>query len=348
MVRKRSDNREARVSGLRIPKPSAGGKPLSGHLSQELRPVSSDQTSDGGWWLACRLSKHPFRHLSIPIPEDVPVHSIGDEPLPIVSPLGGEVGQCRIDRFHMAAEFDAPEEWWCPGDIMVITVAEGYDAVAMLVGPEVLIKLFRNGEGHGPKRILADYDGRARRAEESQNASPSDLDSFSWVPRILEPYDEWPTRRLIDPRQATIRTVARGLLEIVSVEGPVLGWRVYHTYLRASGGQRLTDGVLSALNDALALAVETEEIWAEAEWANRGLAWHTLRLPNQPRQKVRQKGPRQVRHIPPGEVAELGRLIKQAEPYLGKEAVKRRLLQAYGLQRLGRRVSVFLDHCLGY
>src|SRR5262249_21350715 len=68
---------------------------------------------------------------------------------------------------------------------------------------------------------------------------------------VLAEYRAWCQRRLPPPNEVNAQALIRSLLEIVDVEGPVLGARVYKLRLNASG-LRETKELRSLLNRASA------------------------------------------------------------------------------------------------
>jgi very-short-patch-repair endonuclease len=161
----------------------------------------------------------------------------------------------------------------------------------------------------------------------------------------LAPHRAWVPHRVPDVRTASQRVVAEGIIEIVRAEGPVITERVYDLYLRASGGHRVTKPVRDALDEATAAAVATGQIkQVRDRLASRMVK--TLYLPQTPSITLRQRGDRELEHIPPTEVAAVVRHIMGSDPGIGDGELKRLILTAYERVRMTTNAVQFLDDCI--
>lgn len=164
---------------------------------------------------------------------------------------------------------------------------------------------------------------------------------------LLQPYIPWqPTRRINDPRTAQQQDLIDAILEVVGVEGPVVGWRVYRLINRAAGGQRLAKHATRALNRAAAAAIRRGLIVESNPLGQPGQAHLVLRVPDAPAVVLRERGPRDLDEMPPDEIAALARRLREQVPTASLEELKRKLLETYGWQRLTPNVSATLDRCL--
>ena len=129
----------------------------------------------------------------------------------------------------------------------------------------------------------------------------------------------------------------------MAAEGPIHADRAYRLYTRAMGGHRVGPDIRRTFHKATLHALRNGLI-RQLDDEIAALDQKTLYVPGEPSILVRELGPRQLSDVPRSEVAEL---IK----YLGledaaDEAVKRAVLNAYGLIRLTAKTSQYLDECL--
>lgn len=133
---------------------------------------------------------------------------------------------------------------------------------------------------------------------------------------------------------ADVAAVVAGLVEIVAVEGPVLGHRVRSAYAGAAPGQPAGPRVGAVLDAALAAAVQEGLLVQDDPLGEPDVRARTYRLPDQP-VVARELGPRTFDQIPP---AELALAMAQAAAALGWDdpvAVLGETIAAYGLRTLG-------------
>lgn len=163
-------------------------------------------------------------------------------------------------------------------------------------------------------------------------ASPSTADDL-WdeLSRTVEldAYEEWPMRTLPDPRSLSLVEIAKSLIEIVSVEGPVVGARAYEVRLRASDLQAETRELRGLLNRASYAATRSGALLSANEQNEQTQKFLVLRLPGTPEVRTRQRGPRAVPQIPLSEVAAV---VASTEAYRfghSLEAVQNEMLATY-------------------
>ena len=163
----------------------------------------------------------------------------------------------------------------------------------------------------------------------------------------LAAYETWsPAEAIPDPRTASQARLAELLAEVAAREGPVIAIRAYRLLNRASGSQRLTMPARRALNRACAAAERSGLIETTNPLQEGGQAQRVLRVPGHPEVVLRERGPRALDELPPDEVAMMLRDLRQADPTLDPESLKRRALERLGRVRLTRNASTFLDECV--
>lgn len=155
----------------------------------------------------------------------------------------------------------------------------------------------------------------------------------------LEPYREWPSRPVPDPRTAGRDALMPALLEIVEAEGPVLAGRAFGLYTRASGGKKLTGAAKAPLTGAAWRLKIAERLATDREGATTIENDDVLRVAGSPEVVVRELGPRTLEEVPLDEVAELMGRLAQA----GASDLKRAVLDTYGLVRLTERADRYLE-----
>jgi dethiobiotin synthetase len=159
---------------------------------------------------------------------------------------------------------------------------------------------------------------------------------------VLEPYAEWESRPVGDPRGTPRPQIMDAMLEIVAAEGPMRATRAYALYNRASGGRKLTSVARAPLSSAAYwLSRENKVVLtpeSEIPWQGDDL----LRLPDTPAVRVRELGPRVLEEVPLDEIAELIRRIRAARGVADPSELKRAVLSEYGLVRLTARADEYL------
>jgi hypothetical protein len=164
-------------------------------------------------------------------------------------------------------------------------------------------------------------DQRLREDDEFENQDPS-----------LPAYAAWEPHPIPNPRVASRDGVIEALIEIVETEGPVTWRRVFDRYRVGLDLGRLKGPTRDALEAAARLAVRTDLLleWRETsseDWYDR-----LVRVADSEAVRLRQRGPRELKDVPPSEIAELMRVRQFLAP--GDEWVLRQILASYGLRRL--------------
>jgi very-short-patch-repair endonuclease len=141
---------------------------------------------------------------------------------------------------------------------------------------------------------------------------------------------------------ATQDEIIAGLLEIVAVEGPVVGHRLHAAYVRSSAGHRVGPQIGKILDSAVSAAVRTGLLLQEDPLAQSSLRPSTYRLPEQPAVVVRELGPRSLEHVPPTELAQVLHLTASRIGQDDLDRVFREAMAEYDIRRLGSTIRAHL------
>lgn len=158
----------------------------------------------------------------------------------------------------------------------------------------------------------------------------------------LEPYREWESRPVPDPRMAGRDQLMPVLMEIVEAEGPILAGRAFGLYTRASGGKKLTGAAKAPLTGSTWRLKIQERLEIGREGATTIESDDVLRAAGAPPVRVRELGPRTLEEVPLDEVAALMDRLCEA----GADDLKRAVLDTYGLIRLTARADQYLEAAL--
>jgi hypothetical protein len=123
------------------------------------------------------------------------------------------------------------------------------------------------------------------------------------------PYAQWRQEILKDPRLATLEEIIKGLVSIISVEGPMVCHRAYFLYARAVDPpiMRVGGQIRSTFNEAISKALRQGLIEGRDEHGNRELYCWIVRKVGTPALVVRKRGGRDFAEILP---SELGAVMK--------------------------------------
>lgn len=157
----------------------------------------------------------------------------------------------------------------------------------------------------------------------------------------LEGYVEY-AGTVEQPLAADRGAVISGLVNIVEVEGPVLGHRLHTAYVRAAGGQRVGKQVARALNLAIGAAVRQGKLISDDPLREPGVKPRTYRLPTQPDVRTRTLGPRTFEQVPPRELAAFLAQAAELHGWDNDEILFRTVLTQLGLHRLTANVEARL------
>ena len=161
----------------------------------------------------------------------------------------------------------------------------------------------------------------------------------------LDPYRAWDPQPAGDPRETPRPRIMAAIHAIVEAEGPMRASRAYALYNRAAGGKKLTTIARAPLSSAAYWLAREEKLVLTASDAIPWQEDDLLRTPDTPAVHVRELGPRTLEEVPLDEIAELMRRLS-GTGLAGDAALKRGVLQAYGLVRLTTRADEYLGRAL--
>ena len=155
-------------------------------------------------------------------------------------------------------------------------------------------------------------------------------------------YQEWEVKTLVDVRGGTQAQYEMGFKDILAAEGPMLGYKAYLMFAKASGVGKIAAATKVKLDIAVQRMIDTEVIAAADEWSDSAddPSRKILRLPDQPIAACRTRGSRSIDEIPPSELAEVMLHYSSQDEWLGRDDIYRLVLKHYELQKLtalGRR-----------
>lgn len=165
----------------------------------------------------------------------------------------------------------------------------------------------------------------------------------------IEEYKLYSGDQALDPRNSDTREVSRGLIDIISIEGPMLAKRAYDIYLRACGIKKMGKDLKKHMNQALQHAINQKRVISDDEWGVGGLLYTIIRLPEQHSPQLRELGNRTIEQIPPSEIMEASRLVhyNNIDVVDGSEEHLRLILDLYGLKRLTENTKKRLLQAIG-
>lgn len=161
----------------------------------------------------------------------------------------------------------------------------------------------------------------------------------------LAPYKVWPLVPKPPANERNIQYIQRGLLEILSYEGPMIARQAYLRYQQATGGQRVGKSLQSVFNVAASRALGAGSI-ARLNDGIPGVVGATLYIPGQDPVLVRQLGPRSLFEVPKSELMALFELVSAR----GVEDwdLEREVLNALGLKKMTKKTTDYLQECQSY
>lgn len=158
------------------------------------------------------------------------------------------------------------------------------------------------------------------------------------APLVLPPYFQWTARPVPDPHSTSLSELIDVLIEIVSIEGPMICRRAYSLYNRAAGNSRLGRQIVHIMNRAMYRAVKLGRVVQNDEQKRGGQMNQVVRVAGSPELNVRERGPRALEEIPPSEIAAVRERLLQCDPELQEEELIRQLAAVYGIRRLTAQI----------
>lgn len=140
---------------------------------------------------------------------------------------------------------------------------------------------------------------------------------------------------------SSLADVIANVVQIVEVEGPVLGHRVHDVYRDAYGGHRVGKELARTLNQAIELAVRRGQLVADNPLNEPGVKPTTFRLPTHRAVVLRELGPRSLNLVPPAELATHLAEFAGIDD-LSEDELFRAVLDVLGLHRLTENARAVL------
>ena len=155
---------------------------------------------------------------------------------------------------------------------------------------------------------------------------------FSW----LQPYRSWDREDIVSLTKISLPTnkILDELLEIVKIEGPMLGSYLMRRHYKATGGSSLSSNSEAAYIKQIKRVINRGEFVAEEQVSGESLASATFRTPEQPPVITRVRGARDLYEMPPREIAMIIRGVMKTKKELSKSSDR---------ELLYRQVLLLLD-----
>jgi very-short-patch-repair endonuclease len=162
---------------------------------------------------------------------------------------------------------------------------------------------------------------------------------------LAAPYETF-TGSLRPLTAASRADIIAGLVEVVAVEGPIVGHRLHTVYVQAAAGQRVGSQIAKVLNSAVSAAVRQGRLVQDDPLGETGVKPRTFRLPHQPAARVRELGPRTFDQIPPAELAAIMQHVSASIGWEDPNAIYRETIAHYGIRKLGSTIKARFDAIL--
>ena len=173
-------------------------------------------------------------------------------------------------------------------------------------------------------------------------ASISIPGSLTMPTNSVLPYQKWPSHSVPDPHSAEPALLVPEILDIVSVEGPILSRRVFQLYTHAAR-RRLTREVASKLSRAVDQAMREGRLIADVDLVIDGEQQRVLRMPEQASVILREGGERFLDDIPLSEIVAAMTYISGQKGCTVKDELFRSCLSLFNLVRLTENVRQRLE-----
>jgi very-short-patch-repair endonuclease len=159
---------------------------------------------------------------------------------------------------------------------------------------------------------------------------------FSW----LQSYRSWDREDVGSLTRIAVPTnkILDELLEIVKIEGPILGSYLMRRHYKATGGSSLSSVSEAAYIKQIKRVINRGELIAEEQMSGESLSSATFRTHEQQPVITRVRGARDLYEMPPREIAMIIRGVIKTKPELGKssdrEALYRQVLMLLDFTKL--------------
>jgi hypothetical protein len=245
------------------------------------------------------------------------------------------VESCRAVGIPVAAAvltgWPTPPDRVMLDELRMLRDLAGLPVETLSAGDQAFAEAARSWDVAAWVETMADGPGAARIEEE-----------LPPPPLLLDPYAAWEPVEVGDPRSTPRPRIMEVLLDIIATEGPMLAYRAYSLYNKASGGKKLTTIARAPLSSALHWLAQERKIVLvpsdEIPWQGDDM----VRMPDHPPVRVRELGPRDLDEVPLGEIAELMGRLRAAGHGRDAASLKRAVLDTYGLKRLTAKADEYL------
>jgi hypothetical protein len=141
---------------------------------------------------------------------------------------------------------------------------------------------------------------------------------FSW----LQPYRSWDREDVDSLTRISMPSnkILDELLEIVKIEGPMLGSYLMRRHYKATGGSSLSSISEASYVKQIKRVINRAEFISEEQVSGESLASATFRTPDQPPVITRVRGARDLYEIPPREIAMIIRGVMKTKKELSKSS----------------------------
>ncbi len=185
---------------------------------------------------------------------------------------------------------------------------------------------FASGMAVAPKSRPEPVNRAPQAVRPSQNGSLLS----SQVNLVLDPYIQFASRKLPDPKTALVSEMAEVIVKIVEIEGPVTVRTVIDRYRQGAEYGRLKGPTREAVLAAIQLALRKGGILSLEH--DEDFVGEVVGVPGKPKVRIRERGPRNLEDIPIQEIAELAELL--GVEHEDDETAFRHILGQYELKRL--------------
>ncbi|GAB3690686.1 AAA domain-containing protein [Corynebacterium nasicanis] len=244
-----------------------------------------------------------------------------------------------------------------------INVREDEWGQAELLEPETVVSLSRNWDlfsvdSEGPAKgasisVESDPVGSSVGISESEEPSlPPTPSMGEWSPKLtngdVQAYQfevdyEMFSGSCVSVHTASDAEITNGLLDILAVEGPMLGHLLMSRYVKAGGDSKVTRQVKSKLNSVISRLVSRKIICFDNPTNVTGNIGRTFHLPDQPTVIARTRGERELADIPYRELHAVMEYVGTQFGLDDSEVVMRETLKTFHLKRLTDKAKDILD-----
>lgn len=143
-----------------------------------------------------------------------------------------------------------------------------------------------------------------------------------------------------DPRAVNEDTLRGGLMDIVSIEGPMLAKRACDIYLRLCGIKRMGPELRSIMSRALLNSINSNSILSEDECNTSDLLDSIIHIPGHINPRLRKRGDRKIEEIPLREIVEASKFVLAKEGIVFEsDEHLRTILALFGFKSLTGRAK---------